>query len=107
MELTSSNQAQEIIENRFDIGNNHIRCHPPHCPTFERRKCHQLGHLSFHYPTNVLHHTETVDENSNTTNDLTAMQNPENNNESEIKMDTNEVNNEPEPTIEEVHETAL
>ena len=30
VELTSSNQAQEIIENGFDTGNNHIRCHLPH-----------------------------------------------------------------------------
>lgn len=30
VELTNQNQAQEIIENGFDTGSNHIRCHPPH-----------------------------------------------------------------------------
>ena len=30
VELTSPNQAQEMIENGFDTGSNHIRCHPPH-----------------------------------------------------------------------------
>lgn len=30
VELTSPNQAQEMIENGFDTGSNHIRCHPPY-----------------------------------------------------------------------------
>lgn len=30
VELTSPNQAQELIENGLDTGNSHIRCHPPH-----------------------------------------------------------------------------
>lgn len=30
VELTEASHAQEMIENGFDAGSNHIRCHPPH-----------------------------------------------------------------------------
>ena len=51
--------------------------------------------------------TETVNKNANATNDLTPMETPENHKEPKIRGDTNEVNNEQEPTIEEMHVTAL
>ena len=30
VEMTNANNAQELIENGFDTGPHHIRCHPPH-----------------------------------------------------------------------------
>ena len=75
------------------------------CPTIECRKCKQLGHLSFHCPTNDVNHTETADENSDITDNDTQMDNTEDHNEPEHTMEPTEEHNDPEQIIEEPRET--
>ena len=90
-----SNQ-QKICSNCNETG--HTR---KDSPTIECR-CHQLGHLSFHCPTNDPIHTETADETPITTENDTPMDNTEDNTEPE---NTTEEHNDLEQMTEEPRET--
>ena len=93
-----------IIHNNQQLICTH--CHEPghsreNCPTIECRTCKTLGHISYHYPTKILRHSETTAEDITTHNNT---ENDENNENPTILMDETEKPHDEKTTMDEEEE---